>query len=98
MKNKKRNLIIFSTLLVIVVGVYLLIPKTKEEIEDTKTNVNTNGFLTLMLEQDDGSYQKSTSNTWPTGNYAFNNTFSGCERGGELVYDRETNIVKLISS
>ena len=51
-----------------------------------------------MLEQDDGSYQKSTSNTWPGDGYAFNNELSGCERGGELVYDRETNIVKLISS
>ena len=99
MKNKKRNLIIFSTLLVIVVGVYLLIPKTKEEESNrTKPNVNTNGFLTLMLEQDDGTYKKSSASTWPGDGYAFNNELSGCERGGELVYDRETNIVKLISS
>ena len=99
MKNKKRNLIIFSTFIILVVGVYLLIPKTKEEVDDkTKPNVNTNGFLTLMLEQDDGTYQKTTSNTWPGDGYAFNNELSGCERGGELVYDRETNIVKLISS
>ncbi len=99
MKNKKRNLIIFSTLLVIVVGVYLLIPKTKEEVDDkTKPNVNTNGFLTLMLEQDDGTYKKTSASTWPGDGYAFNNELSGCERGGELVYDREINIVKLISS
>ena len=99
MKNKKRNLIIFSTFIILVVGVYLLIPKTKEEVDDkTKPNVNTNGFLTLMLEQDDGTYQKTTSNTWPGDGYAFNNELSGCERGGELVFDRETNIVKLISS
>ena len=98
MKNKKRNLIIFSTLLVIVVGVYLLIPKTKEEESNrTKPNVNTNGFLTLMLEQDDGTYKKTSASTWPGDGYAFNNELSGCERGGELVYDRETNIVKLIS-
>ena len=99
MKNKKRNLIIFSTFIILVIGVYLLIPKTKEEVDDkTKPNVNTNGFLTLMLEQDDGTYQKTTSNTWPGDGYAFNNELSGCERGGELVFDRETNIVKLISS
>ena len=98
MKNKKRNLIIFSTFIILVVGVYLLIPKTKEELDDkTKPNVNTNGFLTLMLEQDDGSYQKSSASTWPGDGYAFNNELSGCERGGELVYDREINIVKLIS-
>ena len=35
----------------------------KEEVEDAETKANKNGFLTLMLEQDDGSYQKSTSNT-----------------------------------
>ena len=99
MKNKKRNLIIFSTFIILVVGIYLLIPKTKEEESNkTKPNVNTNGFLTLMLEQDDGTYKKTTSNTWPGDGYAFNNELSGCERGGELVYDRETNVVKLISS
>ena len=99
MKNKKRNLIIFSTFIILVIGIYLIVPKTKEEVDDkTKPNVNTNGFLTLMLEQDDGTYQKSSASTWPGDGYAFNNELSGCERGGELVYDRETNIVKLISS
>ena len=96
---KKKYVVIFSVLIILLVVIYICIPKTKKEVEDKpKTNVNTNGFLTLMLEQDDGTYQKSTSNSWPTGNYAFNSELSGCERGGELVYDRETNIVKLISS
>ena len=95
---KKKHVVIFSVLIMLSVVIYICIPKTKEEVENkTKTNVNTNGFLTLMLEQDDGSYQKTTSNTWPGDGYAFNNELSGCERGGELVYDRETNIVKLIS-
>ena len=94
---KKKYIVMFSVLILSVV-IYICIPKTKEEVDDkTKPNVNTNGFLTLMLEQDDGSYQKTTSNTWPGDGYAFNNELSGCERGGELVYDRETNIVKLIS-
>ena len=95
---KKKYVVIFSVLLIVSVLIYICIPKEKEEVEDTETNVNKNGFLTLMLEQDDGSYQKSSSNTWPGDGYAFNNELSGCERGGELVYDRETNIVKLISS
>ena len=96
----KKKYVVFSILLIVSVLIYICIPKIKKEEESNKTkpNVNTNGFLTLMLEQDDGTYKKTTSNTWPTGNYAFNSTLSGCERGGELVYDRETNIVKLISS
>ncbi len=95
---KKKYVVIFSVLIIVSVLIYICIPKEKEEVEDTETKANKNGFLTLMLEQDDGTYQKSTSNTWPGDGYAFNNELSGCERGGELVYDRETNIVKLISS
>ena len=94
---KKKYVVIFSVLIIVSVLIYICIPKTKEEIEDTETKVNTNGFLTLMLEQDDGTYQKTSASTWPGDGYAFNNELSGCERGGELVYDRETNIVKLIS-
>ena len=50
------------------------------------------------LEQDDGTYKKSTSNSWPGDGYAFNSELSGCERGGELTFDRENNVVKLISN
>ena len=101
MKNKKRKLIIFSTFIMIVIGIYLLIPKSKEDAIDNinnKEKVNANRFLTLMLEQDDGTYQESSSSSWPGDGYAFNSELSGCERGGELVFDREDNIVKLISN
>ncbi len=96
---KKKYIVMFSVLIMLSVVIYICIPKTKEEESNkTKPNVNTNGFLTLMLEQDDGTYKKTSASTWPGDGYAFNNELSGCERGGELVYDRETNIVKLISS
>ena len=51
-----------------------------------------------MLEQSDGSYQESTTNTWPSGNYAFNSELSRCENGGELRWDRENGIVELLSN
>ncbi len=96
----KKKYVVFSILLIVSVLIYICIPKIKKEEESNKTkpNVNTNGFLTLMLEQDDGTYKKTSASTWPGDGYAFNNELSGCERGGELVYDREINIVKLISS
>ena len=96
----KKKYVVFSILLIVSVLIYICIPKIKKEEESNKTkpNVNTNGFLTLMLEQDDGTYKKTSASTWPGDGYAFNSELSGCERGGELVYDRETNIVKLISS
>ena len=61
-------------------------------------NLINNSFLTLMLEQSDGSYQESTTNTWPSGNYAFNSELSRCENGGELRWDRENGIVELLSN
>ena len=63
-----------------------------------KENLINNSFLTLMLEQSDGTYQESTSNTWPSGNYAFNESLSRCENGGELRWNREEGIVNLLSN
>ena len=63
-----------------------------------KENLINNSFLTLMLEQEDGTYQESTSNTWPSGNYAFNESLSRCENGGELRWNREEGIVNLLSN
>ena len=51
-----------------------------------------------MLEQSDGTYKESAANTWPSGNYAFNETLSRCENGGELKWDREKGIVNLLSN
>ena len=61
-------------------------------------NLINNSFLTLMLEQSDGTYQESTSYTWPSGNYAFNESLSRCENGGELRWNRENGIVELLSN
>ena len=104
LKNKKKLIIMLAIFLImfvtILVLVFLLMKKddsTNYSLSNSNKN-NIGSFLTLMLEQDDGTYQKSTSNTWPTGNYAFNSTLSGCERGGELEWDREANIVKLLSN
>ena len=100
---KKKIIISFIFMVILVFTILLIILfKSEENVvlsnnTNNKTNIN-NGFLTLMLEQSDGTYQKSTSNTWPTGNYAFNSTLSGCERGGELEWDREANIVKLLTN
>ena len=93
---KKKYVVMFSVLIILSVLIYICIPKTKEDVEDkTKTNVNTNGFLTLMLEQDDGTYQKSTSGTWPKEGYLYNSELSNCENGGELIWNDELQTITL---
>ena len=87
--------------LIITISTIFIVNKNSSNNERAMKENNkpiNNSFLTLMLEQDDGTYKRSSASTWPEDGYAFNNELSGCERGGELVYDRETNIVKLISS
>ena len=103
--RKKKVLIGISGLFVIVVLIITLtltLFKSDNNVilseNDNNNNFINNSFLTLMLEQSDGTYQESLSNTWPSGNYAFNSELSRCENGGELRWDRETGIVELLSN
>ncbi len=104
-KKKKLILIGGSCLFVIaIIAITLSITLFKSNdnvvLSDNENNKNliNNSFLTLMLEQEDGSYLESTTNTWPSENYAFNSELSRCENGGELEWDREQGIVKLLSN
>ncbi len=92
---KKKYVVIFSVLLIVSVLIYIYISKEKDEIKNTETKVNTNGFLTLMLEQDDGTYQKSSSSLWPKTGYIFNNVLSECENGDELIWNDELKTITL---
>ena len=93
---KKKYVVMFSVLIILTVVIYICIPKTKEKVEDkAKPNVNTNGFLTLMLEQDDGTYKKSSASTWPTTGYIYNDILSKCENGGKLMWNDELKTITL---
>ena len=102
MKKKKILLISGGLLtLIIVMTIVFIVNKNSSNNEIVmQDNINpiNNSFLTLMLEQSDGTYQESKSNTWPSGNYAFNSELSRCENGGELRWDREEGIVNLLSN
>ena len=101
---KKKVLIGVCSIFFIVLAVILSIALFKSDdnviLSDNTKNKNlvNNSFITLMLEDESGNYVKSTSNTWPSGNYAFNESLSRCERGGELRWDREKGIVNLLSN
>ena len=102
--ENKKVLIGVSSIFVIVLIITSSITLFKSDdsvvLSDNDNNRNfiNNSFLTLMLEQSDGTYQESTTNTWPSGNYAFNESLSRCENGGELRWNREEGIVNLLSN
>ncbi len=102
--QKKKVLLISSvllTLIIIISSVFIIYKSNANNeivMQDDGEKLINNSFLTLMLEQEDGTYQESTSNTWPSGNYAFNSELSRCENGGELRWNREQGIVELLSN
>ena len=103
MKITKKKVVLCSIISIILIGgiilAYNLGKSDSPTLAESKPEkLINNSFLTLMLEQSDGTYQESTSNTWPSGNYAFNSELSRCENGGELRWDREQGIVELLSN
>ena len=98
--NKKKVLLISGILLTFVIAAIFIVNKNSNNeivMKDNNKRIN-NSFLTLMLEQSDGTYQESTSNTWPGEGYIFNKELSSCQNGGELDWDSETNKVILYSN
>ena len=103
MNTSKKKILLISggllTLVVIIISI-VVITNNKEEVVYTtnERKENVNNFLTLMLEQSDGTYQESSSNTWPGEGYIFNKELSSCQNGGELDYDSENNKVILYNN
>ena len=104
LKNKKLLIGVSSIFVIVLVATLSIILFKSDDnviLSDNTTkdkNLINNSFLTLMLEDETGNYVKSTSNTWPSGNYAFNESLSRCENGGELRWNREEGIVELLSN
>ena len=96
----KKKVVLSLPIIVLIISsvLYIFSSDNNNEIVNSKKEVVNNSFLTLMLEQSDGTYQESTSNTWPGEGYIFNSELSSCQNGGELDYDSENNKVILYSN
>ncbi len=93
----KKKIILFIILLSLIsMSVIVLYDKSETTLESfEKNNKKNNRSLTIMLENDNGNYEMSTSSNWPTEGYEFNMELSKCENGGELSWDEENKIVLL---
>lgn len=81
-------------------SIYLLNHPQEKILENvTTTTKRTSSAISMMIEQEDGTYQKSSSNTWPQeDSYTINTMKSGCERGSRLSWNEETKEVKIFST
>ena len=86
MKNKKV-VIIFTSLIVLVGGIFLVNSIYQNKNKTIKTNRKSN--LAIMIKEDSGEYE--SSNAIPKGNYVLNEEKTICENGGKVVsYNNST--------
>ena len=87
----KRRIFCFILFLFIFISLLFVKSFKKEEIDYSVSPVKkNNNTLSMMLENDDGVYEYTTSDSWPQKGYSFNAKLSKCENGGELSWD-DTN-------
>ena len=109
MKNKKKLILIGVSsvfLIILGIGLYLWFNKDNDtqvyenNREEVKEQVSGFNGISMMYETGPGTgeYSESKSSLWPEDGYIFNDTLSGCENGGELSWNSETNTVNLLSN
>ena len=108
-KNKKKLILIgVSSVFVIILGIGLYLWFNKDNDtqvyennkEEVKEQISGFNGISMMYETGPGTgeYSESKSSLWPEDGYIFNDTLSGCENGGELSWNSETNTVNLLSN
>ena len=91
MKKNKSKIILL--VIVSIVGIFSIFSynskKYSNSINIDDSNIKNNNMISMMLETSAGSgeYQETTSSSWPTEGYVFNENISKCERGSKLTWD-----------
>ena len=105
MQNKKILFLTSGLLtLIILIFVFYNITNTNNNPiiigKPSEIEYKDNNIISLMYETglDTEEYEKSTSNTWPGDDYIFNSALSGCENGGKLSWNQQTNKITLLNN
>ena len=104
-KNKKKILVIngVASLILILFLVLISVFNKDVKLDEVKLRHNgeNSGMFAIMLEQEEGVYELSTSKSWPQSFYKFNESKSGCQDkmgnklNNSLEYSPFDNIVTL---
>ena len=92
---KKRTILIIIFLLT--GGLVLLGINKGETKQMTYTKSKNADMLSMMLQNEDGSYEETTRSEWPTEGYTLNTSLSFCENGGTISWDDAKKIVVMDS-
>ena len=102
----KKILLISSMLLTLVLISIVIFNNTNSNESNIISNTNkdkqviNNNMITMMYETEAGSgeYVETKDTTWPESDYIFNDTLSGCENGGKLSWNQQTNKIILLNN
>ncbi len=90
MKNRfsflNTILVVFILLTIMIIIYQYNHPEIKVIANEPKQD---NNLISMLVEQEDGTYKESKENVWNNDKYIFNEELSGCENGGQLSFDGE---------
>jgi len=101
---KRNKLLIVVTIMLLLIEsctlflMYKSLNSKNNKLEISSKEIINNNMFAIMIEQDDGTYNESKDNKWPTDGYVYSESMSGCvdENGnkleGILTYNNETNV------
>ena len=79
----------------ITTNIYQYLNPREVLIENKLSKKEQNNLISMMLETENGKYEESKDNTWPSDKYKLNEELSGCENGSEIIWDKETKSIKV---
>ncbi len=91
-KDKVKSFIVLALILVEITSMFLMYKSlsdketTIDDVAIKENNIVNKDIFALMIQQSDGNYTKSSSSTFPTDGYTFNETLSGCvDKNGNKI-------------
>lgn len=91
-KVSKKIIGIFSLIVLVVISIFLLSLKKEKVLINEKENASN--FISMMVEQEDGTYKENTNINFVGKKYLFNQEKSECENGGILNWNDEKKKVE----
>ena len=98
-----KNIIKFGVPIILLLGIYIsgiyLFDSPSDVVvglyNSDKNEFDTTNTLAIMYENDNGNYEVSDGTSWLLDGYKFNETLSGCENGGTVVWNDVTQKVEM---
>ena len=94
---KRKTILIIILVLSIEICLIIIYPKNQKDKLITKNEIKDNS-ISIMLQDENGSYQKSNLNEFNQEGYRFNSKRSKCLSGSKIKYEENNIIVKTTKS